>query len=127
MGRRGPRTRCRIELLRRADRPLWPLAGAGVPRWAARPASRRALRAIARDLVASVDRFNRRWADYVDGIDLAPINRQVDHYNRYYLLEKECSLGSARLAARHFAPRGQVTLNDLRAELPLLPVPGLRA
>ena len=29
----------------------------------------------------------------------------IDQYNRYYVLEKECVLGSARLAARHFAPK----------------------
>jgi len=106
--------------------PLWPLAGAGAPKWATRPASRRGLRAIARDLVASLERFNRRWAEYLDGINLDPINRQVEHYNRYYRLEKECSLGSARLAARHFVPREPVSLDQLRAELPPLPVPGLR-
>jgi hypothetical protein len=107
--------------------PLWQLASAGDPKWATRPATRWGLRAIARDLVASLERFNRRWAEYLDGIDLAPINRQVEHYNRYYLLEKECSLGSARLAARHFVPKERVSLDELRAELPPLPVPGLRA
>lgn len=106
---------------------LWPLAGADQPRWATRPATRWGLRAIARDLLASVERFNRRWAEYLDRIDLAPINQQVDHYNRYYLLEKECSLGSARLAARHFVPKDRVTLDDLRAEFPPLPVPAPRA
>jgi hypothetical protein len=105
---------------------LWPLAEADPPRWAARPASSWRLRAIARDLIASVERFNRRWSDHLDGLDLGPINRQVDDYNRYYLLEKECSLGSARLAARNFVPRSPVVLDDLRAELPLLPVPVLR-
>ncbi|WP_435009069.1 hypothetical protein P12x_000319 [Tundrisphaera lichenicola] len=105
---------------------LWGLAGAEPPKWGTRPASRRGLRTIARDLVASVERFNRRWADYLDRIDLGPINQQVDHYNRYYLLEKECSLGSARLAARHFVPKARVSLDELRAELPLLPVPALK-
>ena len=106
--------------------PLWPLTGAGDPKWATRPATRWGLRAIARDLVASLERFNRRWAEYLDGINLAPINHQVADYNRYYLLEKECSLGSARLAARHFVPKAEVTLDDLRAEMPPLPAPGLR-
>lgn len=107
--------------------PLWPLAEADAPRWAARSASTWRLRAIARDLIASVERFNRRWAEHLEGLDLAPINRQVDDYNRYYLLEKECSLGSARLAARNFVPKTHVSLDDLRAELPSLPVPVLRA
>ncbi len=106
--------------------PLWPLAGAEAPRWAARPESPRRLRAIARDLVASVERFNRRWGGFLDALDLAPINRQIDHYNRYYVLEKECVLGSARLAARHFTPLPPIGLDDLRAEYPALPVPAVR-
>lgn len=106
--------------------PLWPLVGAEPPRWTDRNASSWTLRGVARDLIASVERFNRRWADYLDGLDLGPINRQVEDYNRYYLLEKECSLGSARLAARHFVPKQNVTLDNLRAEMPPLPVPVLR-
>jgi hypothetical protein len=105
--------------------PLWPLAGAEAPRWAARAASSWRLRAIARDLVVSVERFNRRWLEHLDKIDLNPLNRMVDDYNRYYLLEKECSLGSARLAARNFEPKVRVTLDEIRAEFPLLPVPVL--
>jgi hypothetical protein len=105
---------------------LWALAEAEPPRWAARSAPLRRLRSIARDLVASVERFNRRWSDHLDGLDLTSINRQVDDYNRFYLLEKECSLGSARLAARHFVPKDRVTLDELRAELPPLPVPVLK-
>jgi hypothetical protein len=105
---------------------LWPLAEAEPPKWAARSASLRRLRGIARDLIASAERFNRRWLDHLNGLDLGPINRQVDDYNRYYLLEKECSLGSARLAARHFVPKTHVALDDLRLELPVLPVPVLK-
>ncbi len=106
---------------------LWPLAEAEAPKWAAQTASRWRLRSIARDLIASVERFDRRWLEHLDGLDLAPINRQVDDYNKYYLLEKECSLGSARLAALHFVPKVHVTLDDLRLELPPLPVPVLKA
>jgi len=106
---------------------LWPLAGAEPPRWATRTASLRKLRGVARDLIASIERFNRRWLDHLDGLDLTSINRQVDDYNRYYLLEKECSLGSARLAARHFVPKARVTLDELRDELPPLPVPALKS
>lgn len=107
--------------------PLWPLAGAEAPRWGVRPDSPRRLRAIARDLVASVERFNQRWAKFLDGLDLGPINRQIDDYNRYYVLEKECVLGSARLAARHFVPLPPIAPEELRAEHPTLPVPRPRA
>jgi hypothetical protein len=106
---------------------LWPLAEAEPPKWAARSVPLRRLRGIARDLISAVERFNRRWLEHLDGLNLDPINRQVDDYNRYYLLEKECSLGSAKLAARHFVPKTHVTLDDLRLELPPLPVPMLKA
>ncbi len=108
--------------------PLWPLTDAEPPRWAIRPASSWRLRTIARDLIVSVERFNqRRWSEHLEGLDLNPINRQVDNYNRYYVLEKECSLGSAKLAARNFVPKDlHVSLDDLRSELPMLPVPVLK-
>lgn len=107
--------------------PLWTLGGAEPPAWTDRLAPIRRRRTIARDLVASVNRFNRRWSGYLDGLDLEPLNRTVDLYNRYYLLEKECSLGSARLAARHFVPQARVTREALLNAHPTLPVPGLVA
>jgi hypothetical protein len=106
--------------------PLWPLADAEPPRWAVRAASSWRLRSIAKDVIASIERFNRRWSEHLAGLDLNPINRQVDNYNRYYVLEKECSLGSAKLAARNFVPKSHVSLDDLLSELPLLPVPVLK-
>ena len=107
---------------------LWPLAGAEPPVWARASISgaRRKLRTVARDLVASVERFNRRWGDVLGQIDLKPLNQRIDGYNRFYLLEKECSLGSARLAARHFEPKAPIDPDQLRAEFPLLPVPVLK-
>ena len=78
-------------------------------------------------LVASLNRFNRRWTEFLDGLDLEPLNRTVDRYNRYYLLEKECCLGSARLAARHFVSQARVTREALLDAHPTLPVPGLVA
>ncbi len=41
----------------------------------------------------------------------------IDQYNRYYVLEKECSLGSARLAARHFTPKPPLTREALLERL----------
>ena len=105
--------------------PLFPLADAPEPTWALAPAPPRRRRSAARDLAASVDRFNRRWARFLGAIDLGPINRAIDDYNRYYLLEKECSLGSARLAARLFIPRARLTPEGLRADFPGLPAPAL--
>lgn len=106
---------------------LWPLAGAGPPDWADRPAPTRRMRGIARDLVASLCRFNDRWNRFLDDLNLDSINRAIDHYNRYYLLEKECCLGSARLAARHFTPRPRLTREALLADHPILPIPELKA
>ena len=105
--------------------PLWPLAGAEVPRWAGAPASIRQQRGIARDLVAAVLRFNQRWSGFLDRLNLEPANLVIDQYNRYYLIEKECVLGSARLAARFFRPVPRLTREQLLREHPLLPVPEL--
>jgi hypothetical protein len=105
---------------------LWPLSGAEPPAWAGRRAPDRRRRAIARDLVASVERFNRRWTRFVAELDLSPFNRMIDQYNHYYLLEKECVLGSSRLAARHFVPRPRLTAGSILDAHPLLPVPELR-
>lgn len=106
---------------------LWPLTGADAPAWASQPAPDRRRRTIARDLTASLERFNRRWVVFLNGLDVQLINQAIDLYNRYYLLEKECSLGSSRLAARYFQPFAPLTTETLLAEYPVLPVPGLRS
>ena len=102
---------------------LYQLSGADSPIWAARPALSRARRAIARDLIFSVSRFNRRWLLAIDRLNLDAINRQIEHYNRYYLLEKECVMGSTRLASRHFVPQAILSRERLLADYPTLPTP----
>ncbi len=104
---------------------LWTLAAAPTPTWAAVAAPSRRRRAVARDLVASVNRFNRRWAAFLGQLNLAPVNRMIDEYNRYYVLEKECVLGSVRLALHQFTPRTPLDLDALGAAYPPLPVPEL--
>ncbi len=106
---------------------LWPLADAPPPAWADRTATLRKLRSVARDLVASVRRFNHRWERFLDGLDFEPVNRLVDRYNRYYVLEKECTLRSARLAARHFEPKPRVSREILHQRYPNLPLPELKS
>jgi hypothetical protein len=54
------------------------------------------------------------------------VNRLVDRYNRYYVLEKECTLRSARLAARHFEPKPRVSHDALLERYPPLPLPELK-
>jgi hypothetical protein len=110
----------------RSIEPLWPLAAAEQPTWAAFPASMRRQRVIAGDLIAAVLRFNRRWERFLEQLNLEPANTVIDQYNRYYVLEKECVMGSARLAARHFQPVPMLTTSTLRNDHPALPVPELR-
>ncbi|AMV39072.1 hypothetical protein [Planctomyces sp. SH-PL62] len=110
-------------VFRASIEPLWPLVEAPIPRWAEFPASPRRRRAIARDLVASVERFNVRWTDFVARLDLPLINRAIHDYNRFYVIEKECVLGSARLAAAHFRPLDPVSQDTILAAHPPLPVP----
>ena len=71
----------------------------------------------------SFQRFNERWSKYLHEVDLGPINRLRDGYNRYYLLEKECALWSARIAQSGFVPLNFVTTADLLKEFPLPRVP----
>jgi hypothetical protein len=102
---------------------LWPLCDAEPPAWTGQPAPFHRRRSVARDLVSSVTRFNQRWAAFLDQLNVEPINRMIDQYNRYYVLEKECIMGSARLALRHFTPKALLTRAALDEEYPALPVP----
>jgi hypothetical protein len=70
----------------------------------------------------SIERFNRRWEEFVSTLDLAEINRLRDGYNRYYLVEKECAVRSYRLAGANFHKLPPLTLDDVLAAFPLLPV-----
>jgi hypothetical protein len=105
--------------------PLWLLSGAETPRWSAAPAPIRRQLEVGRDLVAAVTRFNDRWLQFLDGLKLDAANAVIDQYNRYYVLEKECVMGSARLAARFFTPVPLLTHDQLLRDHPLLPVPEL--
>jgi hypothetical protein len=106
--------------------PLWTLSGAEPPQWGATlPPPRYRQLAVARDLVAAVERFNRRWTEFLESLHLGAANVVIDHYNRYYVLEKECVMGSGRLAARFFTPIPLLNPAQLLREHPLLPVPAL--
>jgi hypothetical protein len=105
--------------------PLWALSEADPPEWAPTAAAHHRRLAVARDLVAAIDRFNRRWGQFVESINLGPANGVIDHYNRYYVIEKECVMGSGRLAARFFTPIPLLTPERLLRDHPLLPVPDL--
>ena len=87
--------------------------------------SSRLIRNALAELCDSLELFNRRWSAYLATMDLKEINELRDGYNRYYLLERECAVGSSRLARQQFKRLPPVTVEELLALFPLLQVPGL--
>jgi hypothetical protein len=87
--------------------------------------SARALRRALQELHESLQRFNRRWQEFLESVDLTSTNELREGYNRYYVLEKECAVRSARVARQGFAPLPPLTMDDLASQFPLLPVPKL--
>jgi hypothetical protein len=85
--------------------------------------SPRALRHALKELLASLERFNVRWAEYLPKVDVTHVNELREGYNRHYVLEKSCALRSDRLAKLGFEPRAPLDLAELQRHLPLLPVP----
>lgn len=86
-----------------------------------RTAVPRVLRLALRELSESIDHFNRRWREFLESLDLGPINALRDGYNRYYLLEKECAMRSARLARQGFRRLEPVTVGHLVELFPAIP------
>jgi len=87
-----------------------------------RPAPARRLRRALMQLLDWLESFNRRWDAFLHKLDLGPVNEVRDGYNRYYVLEKECALHSARLARQGFQPFQPLTVAELLRHLPFLPV-----
>lgn len=85
--------------------------------------SARALRRGLHRVVGLIERFNRRWLGYLAEVELAEINAEREQYNRYYLLEKECAMRSARLAREGFRRLEPLDAQALAEALPPLPVP----
>src|SRR5262249_52145943 len=117
----GPEAWCEIFAGPIAD--LWRSSGAEDPTWSESCQPIRRRRAIAKDLIASIVRFNARWARHVNGINLEPVNEMIRQYNRFYVLEKECVMSSARLAARFFRPEPELSPELLLQAHPTLPEP----
>jgi hypothetical protein len=111
-------------------RMLWQLQAALDPqlRLPVEPSSspRKLTRAL-RELKESIEYFNGRWQGFLETVDLTRVNELREAYNRYYLLEKECAVRSARVARQGFARLHPLTVDDLAALLPPLPVPRLKA
>lgn len=91
-----------------------------------RSTSRKLLRRALLELKESMQRFNDRWREFLDQMDLAHVNELRDKYNKYYVLEKECIVRSPILARRGFQPLKAVTLADVEAEFPPLEVVELK-
>ncbi len=89
--------------------------------------SRRRLRTALQELQPSVGRFNRRWSAFLTTVDLGEVNKLIDGYNRYYLLEKECVVRSAPVARLGFRPRQHLNHEWLTAQVPPLPLPTLKS
>lgn len=85
----------------------------------------RSLRRAMREVCEGLERFNERWRTFLANMDLTAVNELREGYNRYYVLEKECAVRSARIARQGFVPLQPLTIDDVSAQLPLLPVPRL--
>jgi len=88
--------------------------------------SRRAVLLALRELTESIERFNRRWREYLPTVDLSRVNELRTNFNRYYLLEKECATHSASVARQGFRPLESLSTDDLARHLPPLPLPQLK-
>ena len=73
------------------------------------------------DLQESLNLFNRRWRELLAATDLSEVNQRRDEYNRWYVLEKECFVGSAKIARQGFRPLEMVTVEQLVNWLPEMP------
>jgi hypothetical protein len=85
--------------------------------------SKRELRAALNELIEAMEMFNERWARWLAKIDLKAVNQAREDYNRYYLFEKECAVGNARVARIGFTKMGPITLEDVTKQFPLLKLP----
>lgn len=77
-----------------------------------------------RQFLDSAERYNRNWCSYIDGLDLELVNKPRRDFNKFYVLEKECAFGSARVADG-FEPLGMIDSSFLYGRFPLLMLPKL--
>jgi hypothetical protein len=85
--------------------------------------SGRVLRRALAELQGAIERFNSRWQVFIAGLDLRNANRLRDRYNQFYVLEKECALGSSRVARQNFQRLSPLEPEDFLKILPLLAMP----
>jgi hypothetical protein len=110
-----------VELLRRLHAELQPkLLGPLEP-----TTSAGRLHAALAELAESLERFNRRWGEFLPAVDLALVNEVRENYNRYFVLEKECAVGRAGMTKADYLKLPPLRTEDVAARLPPLPVPRL--
>jgi hypothetical protein len=85
--------------------------------------SGRILRSAAAELVEAIERFNARWKGWLARLDLSRVNKLRDEYNRYYVFEKECSVGNVKVARLGFRNLAPVSLQEIEQRFPTLDVP----
>jgi hypothetical protein len=85
--------------------------------------SRGVLRRAFAEVRGAIERFNERWHTFIAELDLQEVNEIRDRYNRFYLLEEECALGSGRLARHGFQRLNPLRPEDFLNIFPLLPMP----
>lgn len=111
-----------VEVLRDLERELNPHLRVSINP----TASVRKLRCELKELLDSLEKFNRRWLNFLATLNLDPVNEAREGYNRYYLLEKECAMRSPRLARQGFQKLARLTLDELTTLFPVLGIPELR-
>ncbi len=83
----------------------------------------RALHEALAELRESITTFNKRWLAFVWQLDFDSVNQLRDGYNRFYLMEKECAVGSVRVARQGFRKLDMLRPDDILKIFPLLAVP----
>jgi hypothetical protein len=85
------------------------------------------LRRALRELCESMTFFNNRWRKYLAQVDVSQVNLLREGFNKYYLLEKECWIGSPLLARKGFHKLEPLTPEELHSMMPPLTVPRLKS
>ncbi len=108
-----------VEVLRRLHDELRPTLRAPVEA----TTSTGRLKAALAELLASLERFNRRWEAFLPTVDLTRVNALREGYNAYFVLEKECAVGRPALTKADFVKLPPLRTEDVARALPPLPAP----
>jgi hypothetical protein len=104
-------------------RELWDDWKPQLQHYVAQTSARQAIARAFEQLIESLHRFNAHWLAFINSLDLSKINAARDGYNRYYVFEKECALGSPLIARQGFEPLPPCAADDLLAEFPVIDLP----